>query len=168
MKSLQYVIRFVSRSRTLMIELCAERDIEEDFEDSLRDLLQDITFMMSYTSDCILREQGACLKYLPSTIPDILLVFDPKELSVILCNIIKQIPPGRLTKQKMMTINEIVHSKLFFYVECRKIMLPVFMKQVKFLFEMHEEVRTRFSCLRAFKMHKRDIRNRRHVHKYGM
>jgi hypothetical protein len=88
--------------------------------------------------------------------------------SVILCNIIKQIPPGRLTKQKMMTINEIVHSKLFFYVECRKIMLPVFMKQVKFLFEMHEEVRTRFSCLRAFKMHKRDIRNRRHVHKYGM
>lgn len=59
---------------------------------------------------------------------------------MILCEIIKHIPLGRLTKQKMMTINEIIHSKLFLYPECRKIMLPLFMKQVKTLFEVHEEV----------------------------
>ena len=71
MKSLQYVVRFVSRSRLLMT-LCPVEDIEDDFEDNFRDLLQDITGMMSSPSDTILREQGACLKYLPSTIPDIL------------------------------------------------------------------------------------------------
>ncbi|XP_008197863.2 dedicator of cytokinesis protein 1 isoform X2 [Tribolium castaneum] len=136
MKSLQYVMRFVSKSRILMKVV---DDVEDDFEESLRDLLQDITDMMALTSDGILREQGACLKYLPSTIPDILMIFDAKELSVILCNIITNIPPGRLTKQKMMTINEIVHSKLFLYTECRRIMLPIFTKQVKTLFELHEE-----------------------------
>lgn len=60
--------------------------------------------------------------------------------SVILCDMLKNIPPGRLTKQKMMTINEIIHSDLFLYTECRRIMLPVFMKQVKALFEISEEV----------------------------
>lgn len=79
MKSLQYVIRFVSKSRILMT-LYPVEDIEDDFEDNLRDLLEEITSMMSSTSDHILREQGACLKYLPSTIPDILMVFDGKEL----------------------------------------------------------------------------------------
>lgn len=79
MKSLQYVIRFVSKSRILM-KLYPVANVEDDFEDNLRDLLRDITDMMSSTSDAILREQGACLKYLPSTIPDILMVFDGREL----------------------------------------------------------------------------------------
>ncbi|XP_063907750.1 dedicator of cytokinesis protein 1 isoform X2 [Zophobas morio] len=138
MKSLQYVVRFVSRSRLLMT-LCPVEDIEDDFEDNFRDLLQDITGMMSSPSDTILREQGACLKYLPSTIPDILKVFDAKELSLILCDIIENIPTRRLTKQKMMTINDIVHSQLFLYADCRKIILPVILKQVKVLFEVNDE-----------------------------
>ncbi|CAH2001471.1 unnamed protein product [Acanthoscelides obtectus] len=141
MKCLQYVIRFVSRSRILYNALYPEDDPDDDFEESLRDLLQNIIYMMSSNKDgLLLREQGACLKYLPSTIPYILMIFDHKELSTILYDMLNNIPQGRLTKQKMMTVNEIVHSKLFLYPECRKILLPIITHQVKVLFETKEEV----------------------------
>ncbi|VEN37349.1 unnamed protein product [Callosobruchus maculatus] len=141
MKCLQYVIRFVSRSRILYNALYPEDDPDDDFEESLRDLLQNIIYMMSSNKDgLLLREQGACLKYLPSTIPNILMIFDHKELSTILYDMLNNIPQGRLTKQKMMTVNEIVHSKLFLYPECRKILLPIITHQVKVLFETKEEV----------------------------
>ncbi|CAH2001464.1 unnamed protein product [Acanthoscelides obtectus] len=140
MKCLQYVIRFVSRSRILYNALYPEDDPDDDFEESLRDLLQNIIYMMSSNKDgLLLREQGACLKYLPSTIPYILMIFDHKELSTILYDMLNNIPQGRLTKQKMMTVNEIVHSKLFLYPECRKILLPIITHQVKVLFETKEE-----------------------------
>ncbi|VEN37348.1 unnamed protein product [Callosobruchus maculatus] len=140
MKCLQYVIRFVSRSRILYNALYPEDDPDDDFEESLRDLLQNIIYMMSSNKDgLLLREQGACLKYLPSTIPNILMIFDHKELSTILYDMLNNIPQGRLTKQKMMTVNEIVHSKLFLYPECRKILLPIITHQVKVLFETKEE-----------------------------
>lgn len=80
MKSLQYVMRFVSKSRLLFMALYPILDPDDDFDDSLRQLLRNIITMMSSNRDELLREQGACLKYLPSTIPDILLVFDNKEL----------------------------------------------------------------------------------------
>lgn len=75
-------MRFVSKSRILM-KMFPVEDIEDDFVERLRDLLQDITCMMELKSDGILREQGACLKYLPSTIPDIVMVFNAKELRYI-------------------------------------------------------------------------------------
>lgn len=40
----------------------------------------------------------------------------------------------------MMTINEIVHSKLFLNYECRHIILPLITKKVKHLLEIKEEV----------------------------
>lgn len=60
--------------------------------------------------------------------------------STMLFDMLNNIPIGRLTKQKMMTINEIVHSKLFLYPESRKILLPIITDQVKILFEAKEEV----------------------------
>lgn len=47
---------------------------------------------------------------------------------------------GRLTKQKMMTINEVIHSQLFLFPKSRKILLPLITNQVKMLFEAKEEV----------------------------
>ncbi|KAF5292477.1 hypothetical protein FQA39_LY14024 [Lamprigera yunnana] len=138
MKALQYIMRFVSRSRLLFCELYPEM-LDDNFDECLQGLLHSIVTMMCQTSDTLLREQGACLKYLPSTVPDILKVFNAKQLSIILCDLLKNIPPNRLTKQKMMTINEIVHSQLFLYPECRQILLPVFTKQIKVLFEISEE-----------------------------
>lgn len=80
MKCLQYVTRFVSRSRILFKDIYPEDDPEDDFNESLTDLLQNIIYLMSSSKDSLLREQGACLKYLPSTIKDILLVFDHVKL----------------------------------------------------------------------------------------
>ncbi|XP_045475282.1 dedicator of cytokinesis protein 1 isoform X5 [Harmonia axyridis] len=140
MKSLQHVMRFISRSRILYLEVNPEISPEDEFRDSLLELLDNIIHMMSSTQDSMLREQGACLKFLPSTINDLLLVFNYKELSEILCEMLRKIPVGRLTKQKMMTVNDIVHSQLFLYPECRRIMLPVFTEQIKILLETNEEV----------------------------
>ncbi|KAK9873197.1 hypothetical protein WA026_021430 [Henosepilachna vigintioctopunctata] len=139
MKSLQYVLKFISRSRILYLEVNLEINPDDEFRQTLLELLYNIIRMMSSTQDSMLREQGACLKFLPSTINDILLVFNHKELSEILCEMLRKIPIGRLTKQKMMTVNDIVHSQLFLYPECRRIMLPVFTEQIKNLFETHEE-----------------------------
>ncbi|CAH1099777.1 unnamed protein product [Psylliodes chrysocephalus] len=140
MKCLQYFMKFIARSRILYKELYPEHDSEDDFDESMRDLLQNIIYMMSSSNESLIREQGACLKYLPSSIPDMLLVFGHRELSTILYDMLNNMPLGRLTKQKMMTINEIIHSKLFLYPECRKILLPIITDQVKTLFTTKEEV----------------------------
>lgn len=79
MKSLQYILRFIVRSRVLFSELYEGKD-KYEFEHSFKDLLNSIVKMMCFTNDCTLIVQGACLKYLPSTITDILQVFDAKKL----------------------------------------------------------------------------------------
>jgi hypothetical protein len=53
---------------------------QQQFEVSLKQLLQSITGMMCYNTGSTLLVQGACLKYLPFTIPDILTVFSATEL----------------------------------------------------------------------------------------
>ncbi|KAJ9589857.1 hypothetical protein L9F63_017012, partial [Diploptera punctata] len=139
MKSLQYCMRFIVRSRQLFSEL-NEGKGQQQFELLLKQLLQSITGMMCYTTDSTLLVQGACLKYLPSTIPDILTVFDAKQLSILLTELINKLPPNRLTKQKMMTVNDIIHSKLFQFSECRAVLLPVITAQIKELLEARDEV----------------------------
>nr|XP_023027433.1 dedicator of cytokinesis protein 1-like [Leptinotarsa decemlineata] len=139
MKCFQYFMRFVARSRILYMELYPENDPEDDFNANIRSLLKDINSMMSSDIEGLIREQGACLKYFPSCIPDILLVFNHVELSNVLFDMITKMPLGRLTKQKMMTINEIIHSKIFLYPECRVILLPLITEQVKTLFLTKEE-----------------------------
>ncbi|XP_046384567.1 dedicator of cytokinesis protein 1 isoform X4 [Ischnura elegans] len=138
MKSLQYCMKFIVRSRQLFSVLY-EGKHQEEFEASLKSLLQSITGMMCYKTDSTLLVQGACLKYLPTTIPDILKVFDSKELSLIMTDLINKLSPNRLTKQKMMTVNEIVHSDLFHISECRGILIPVIIGKVKDLLESKDE-----------------------------
>ncbi|GFG33105.1 hypothetical protein Cfor_10663, partial [Coptotermes formosanus] len=140
MKSLQYCMRFIVRSRQLFSEL-NEGKGQQQFELSLKQLLQSITGMMCYNTDSTLLAQGACLKYLPSTIPDILTVFSATELSGLLTELINKLPPNRLTKQKMMTVNDIVHSKLFLYSDCRAVLLPVITSHIKELLESRDEGR---------------------------
>nr|CAD7456332.1 unnamed protein product [Timema tahoe] len=138
MKSLQYCMRFVVRSRLLFSEL-NEGKGQEQFEVQLKQLIQSITGMMCYDTDSTLLVQGACLKYLPSTIPDILTVFNCTQLSTLLAELINTVPHNRLTKQKMMTVNDIVHSRLFLCVDCREVLLPVITTHVKKLLESRDE-----------------------------
>lgn len=60
-----------------------------------------------------------------------------------LLELIAAVPSGRLTKQKMMTIDDIVHSQLFKMPECRSVLLPGFTVRIKELLERRtrDEVR---------------------------
>ncbi|XP_012257396.2 dedicator of cytokinesis protein 1 isoform X1 [Athalia rosae] len=136
MKSLQYCMRFVVESRLLFAEL--DQD-EEEFSQTLTELLKSIVDLMSHETDGTLLVQGACLKYLPTTIPHVLRVYSGKQLSIILTDLLLTVPPGRLTKQKMMTVNDIVHSQLFLSPDCRAILLPTITILVKNLLEAKEE-----------------------------
>lgn len=114
---------------------------EEEFSQTLTDLLRSIVNLMSHETDGTLLVQGACLKYLPTTIPHLLRVYNGKQLSTILTDLLVTLPTGRLTKQKMMTVNDIVHSPLFLSVDCRAILLPRITILVRDLLEAKEEVR---------------------------
>lgn len=53
---------------------------------------------------------------------------------------INSVPSGRLNNQKMMTLNDVVHSPLFLLPECRAILLPVVVQRVKELLSGPQEV----------------------------
>jgi dedicator of cytokinesis protein 1 len=61
---------------------------EEDFAYSLRHLLQSMINLMSFTNNHIVVHQAKCLKYLPSTIPDILTVYSATELRYLYFGVI--------------------------------------------------------------------------------
>jgi dedicator of cytokinesis protein 1 len=65
--------------------------------------------------------------------------------SGLLTELINKLPPNRLTKQKMMTVNDIVHSKLFMFSDCRVVLLPVITAHIKELLESRDEVNMHFS-----------------------
>ncbi|XP_071866663.1 dedicator of cytokinesis protein myoblast city isoform X4 [Bombus fervidus] len=136
MKSLQYCMRFVVESRLLFTALNQD---EEEFSQTLTELLRSIVELMRHETDSTLLVQGACLKYLPTTIPHLLRVYSGKQLSTILTDLLVTLPVGRLTKQKMMTVNDIVHSPLFLSAECRAILLPRIIILVRDLLEAKEE-----------------------------
>lgn len=137
MKSLQYCMRFVVESRLLFTALNQD---EEEFSQTLTELLKSIVELMRHETDSTLLVQGACLKYLPTTIPHLLRVYSGKQLSTILTDLLITLPMRRLTKQKMMTVNDIVHSPLFLNAECRAILLPRITILVRDLLEAKEEV----------------------------
>ncbi|XP_035735068.1 dedicator of cytokinesis protein 1-like isoform X3 [Vespa mandarinia] len=137
MKSLQYCMRFIVESRLLFTELNHD---EEEFSQTLTELLHSIVELMRHNTDATLLVQGACLKYLPTTIPHLLRVYSGTQLSIILTELLTTLPAGRLTKQKMMTVNDIVHSPLFLDVDCRGILLSKIIVLVRDLLEAKEEV----------------------------
>ncbi|KAF8795296.1 Dedicator of cytokinesis protein 1 like protein [Argiope bruennichi] len=139
MKSIEYIFKFIVRSRQLFAALNEDKG-RESFEISMNQLLHSITSMMLYDTDSTLLVQGACLKYFPFTIPDILSVFDGLELSNVLVKLINNVPRDRLTKQKMMCVNDLVHSDLFRIPECRLILLPMICNQIKNLLERKDEM----------------------------
>ncbi|CAM1325956.1 DOCK2 (predicted), partial [Pycnogonum litorale] len=134
MKSLEYIIKFIVRSR-MMFSALNEGKGQAQFEISFKLLMQSISGLMLHTTDLTLTVQGACMKYLPCTLSDILKVFDAKELSYLMTDFINNVPVDRLTKQKMMCINDIIYCDMFKKPECRAILLPVINDHIKLLLE---------------------------------
>ncbi|KAJ6638701.1 Dedicator of cytokinesis protein 1 [Pseudolycoriella hygida] len=136
-KNLQYIMKFIIRSRILFAEMNDDKD-RVLFESSLEDLLASFVSLISCSND-LLRSQGAMLKYIHVVASDLIQVYDKMKLSNYIVEIIKNIPAGRLTQSKMICIKDLVKSKLFRYPECRAILLPVFCQQIKDKLESKEE-----------------------------
>ncbi|XP_071089559.1 dedicator of cytokinesis protein 1-like isoform X4 [Haliotis cracherodii] len=139
MKSLEYIFKFIIRSRVLFAMINEGRG-KQQFEITLKNLLQSINTMMLYVTDHTLLIQGAALKYMSATITDIMTVFDPVELSHILVQFINNVPKDRLTRQKMKCIDDIIHTELFKLPECRLVLLAPILEHTQLLMENKEEM----------------------------
>uniref|UniRef100_A0A8C3SFB9 Dedicator of cytokinesis 1 n=1 Tax=Chelydra serpentina TaxID=8475 RepID=A0A8C3SFB9_CHESE len=139
MKALEYIFKFIVRSRILFNQLYENKG-EADFMESLLQLFKSINEMMSSVSDQTVMVKGAALKYLPTIVNDVKLVFDPKELSKLFTDFILNVPVGRLTIQKLYCLIEIVHSDLFTQHDCREILLPMMTDQLKYHLERQEDL----------------------------
>ncbi|XP_062554815.1 dedicator of cytokinesis protein 1 isoform X2 [Armigeres subalbatus] len=136
-KYLQYIMKFIIRSRILFSDLNQGKD-RELFETMLEDLLESFIELIKYQND-LLKSQGALLKYLHIIASDLMQVYDPIKLSQRIVDIITNVPTGRLNQSKMTCIKDVVDSKLFKLPQCRAILLPVFCRQIKDKLESKEE-----------------------------
>ncbi|XP_070608582.1 dedicator of cytokinesis protein 1 isoform X3 [Erythrolamprus reginae] len=139
MRSLEYIFKFIVRSRILFNQLYENKG-EADFRESLLQLFKSINEMMNSASDQTVTVKGAALKYLPTIVNDVKLVFDPKELSKLFTDFILNVPMGRLTIQKLYCLIEIVHSDLFTQHDCREILMPMMTDQLKYHLERQEDL----------------------------
>uniref|UniRef100_A0A8K9WRC1 Dedicator of cytokinesis 1 n=1 Tax=Oncorhynchus mykiss TaxID=8022 RepID=A0A8K9WRC1_ONCMY len=139
MKALEYIFKFIVRSRVLFNQLYENKG-EADFMESLRNLFTSFNDMMNINSENTGMVKGAALRYVPTIVNDVKLVFDPKELSKLFTEFILKVPLGRLVKQKLNCLIDIVHSDLFTQHDCREILLPLMTEQLKFHLENQEEL----------------------------
>ncbi|XP_045138104.1 dedicator of cytokinesis protein 1-like [Portunus trituberculatus] len=138
MKCLQYIFRFIIRSRQLFVDLNGRG--QEEFEKSLKDLLDSMADLMTNTSNSTLTVQAQCLRSITTAIPDIITSFSPVQLSLILARMVDNLHLSRIPKQKLMTINEIIHSELFKFPECRRVLLPCFIGHLHRLMVSNDEI----------------------------
>uniref|UniRef100_A0A8C5I479 Dedicator of cytokinesis 1 n=1 Tax=Gouania willdenowi TaxID=441366 RepID=A0A8C5I479_GOUWI len=140
MKALEYIFKFIVRSRVLFNQLYENKG-EADFMESLRNLFTSFNEMMNSNSENTGMVKGAALKYIPTIVNDVKMVFDSKELSKLFTEFILKVPLGRLVKQKLDCLIDIVHSDLFTHHDCREILLPLMTEQLKFHLEKQEELK---------------------------
>ncbi|XP_053406382.1 dedicator of cytokinesis protein 1-like [Mercenaria mercenaria] len=139
MKSLEYIFKFIIRSRELFAMLNENRG-KQQFEIMLKQLIQSIGGMMLYTSDRTVRAQGYALRNMPATISDILKVFNAVELSQLFVEFLNHVPKQRLKIQKIKCIEDLVQTELFAKRECREVLLPMMLCHIRDMMEAQDEM----------------------------
>uniref|UniRef100_A0A8U7P426 Dedicator of cytokinesis 5 n=1 Tax=Corvus moneduloides TaxID=1196302 RepID=A0A8U7P426_CORMO len=125
LKALKYLFRFIVQSRVLYLS-----EDGNEFNDAIRQLFLSFNVLMDRPLEEAVKIKGAALKYLPSIINDVKLVFDPVELSVLFSKFIQSIPDNQLVRQKLNCLTKIVESDLFKQAECRDALLPLLIDQL--------------------------------------
>ncbi|KAK1342411.1 hypothetical protein QTO34_015176 [Cnephaeus nilssonii] len=129
LKALKYLFRFIIQSRVLYLRFYGQSEDGDEFNNSIRQLFLAFNTLMDRPLEEAVKIKGAALKYLPSIINDVRLVFDPVELSVLFCKFIQSIPDNQLVRQKLNCMSKIVESNLF-RQSCRDVLLPLLTDQL--------------------------------------
>ncbi|KAI1230092.1 Dedicator of cytokinesis protein 5, partial [Lamprotornis superbus] len=130
LKALKYLFRFIVQSRVLYLSVYGKSEDGNEFNDAIRQLFLSFNVLMDRPLEEAVKIKGAALKYLPSIINDVKLVFDPVELSVLFSKFIQSIPDNQLVRQKLNCLTKIVESDLFRQAECRDALLPLLIDQL--------------------------------------
>ncbi|XP_059726732.1 dedicator of cytokinesis protein 5 isoform X3 [Haemorhous mexicanus] len=130
LKALKYLFRFIVQSRVLYLSVYGKSEDGNEFNDAIRQLFLSFNILMDRPLEEAVKIKGAALKYLPSIINDVKLVFDPVELSVLFSKFIQSIPDNQLVRQKLNCLTKIVESDLFKQAECRDALLPLLIDQL--------------------------------------
>lgn len=96
-----------------------------------------------YNADPYILVEGGCLKHIPAVISDLVQVYPATRLSDHLVDLVHVIPQGKLTKQKLQFITDIVHSELFLDADCRLKLLPTITLNIQQHLPGGQEVRSK-------------------------
>ncbi|VFV42937.1 dedicator of cytokinesis protein 5 [Lynx pardinus] len=120
LKALKYLFRFIIQSRVLYLRFYGQSEDGDEFNNSIRQLFFAFNTLMDRPLEEAVKIKGAALKYLPSIINDVKLVFDPVELRWKLSNI----------KYNLLKFFISYDSAFNEQAECRDVLLPLLIDQL--------------------------------------
>ncbi|XP_063257401.1 dedicator of cytokinesis protein 2-like [Prinia subflava] len=138
-KALEYIFKFIVRSRHLFVQLYEGKEVAE-FQRSLQRFFLALNQLMeSPLEGPTLLSQGAALKYLPSILEDVCGIFDSSALGAVLRDFVGNLLPQRLLKQKLQSLTHISSSRAFQSHECRELVLQTALPILQELIQAGEE-----------------------------